>query len=265
MTLDPSSLGWARRGNASCLWLLAILALADGTALGAAQRLLIYQRNGPGYVHDNLAASAAALREIASQQHLEADVSTNASVFAGESLKRYAAVIFANSNNDACENAEQRAAFRKYIESGGGFIGIHSSTGSERNWPWFQQMQGAGFLRHPPLQTFTVKVADPAHPATAHLPSPWVWTDECYFFTNLNQNIRVLLTLDAASLRDPKLPAEPGETIKGEFPLAWRQEQYGGRQFYTALGHRIEHYSDPAFRQHLSGAIRWVIENPKTP
>jgi type 1 glutamine amidotransferase len=47
--------------------------------------------------------------------------------------------------------------------------------------------------------------------------------------------------------------------VNGVFPLAWCSEVGGARVFYTALGHKIEHYSDPAFRQHLLGGIRWVL------
>ena len=109
------------------------------------------------------------------------------------------------------------------------------------------------------MQKFTVKVVDPKHPATAHLNKTWVWTDECYFFTNLNPAIHILLAADVTSLKDAKLQTAPGQKANGVFPLAWCQEFDGGRQFYTSLGHKIEHYSDPVFRQHILGGIRWVL------
>jgi type 1 glutamine amidotransferase len=186
---------------------------------------------------------------------------SNAAVFADATLKQYDALIFANSNNEAFDNNEQRDAFKRYIQNGGGFVGIHSSTGSERQWTWFQQMQGAKFLRHSPMQQFTVEVLDRKHPSTAHLGSSWVRTDECYFFTSVNPDIRVLLAADTTSLKDPKLETQPGKQVNGVFPLAWCHEFDGGRQFYTALGHKIEHYSDPVFREHLLGGIRWVLRH----
>jgi type 1 glutamine amidotransferase len=199
------------------------------------------------------------LREIAVEEQLDADFSTNAFVFSEANLKRYQAIIFANSNNEAFENDEQRAAFQKFLLSGGAFIGIHSSTGSERTWNWFQQMQGGKFLRHSPLQTFTIRTVDRSHPATRHFPPNLRWTDECYFFTNVNAQIRVLLTVELAGLRDSKLASAPGEKVNGLFPLAWCQETDGGRRFYTSLGHKVEHYSDPVFRNHLRGGIRWAL------
>ena len=225
----------------------------------AAPRVLVYQKNGKGFVHDNLAASTAAIRELGAQNGFSVDASTDATVFTDATLKNYAALIFANSNNEAFDHNEQRASFQRYIRRGGGFVGIHSSTGSERQWTWFQQVQGAKFFRHSPLQKFTIKVLDQKHPATAHLREAWTWTDECYFFANINPDIRVLLAVEVMSLRDPKLQTVPGQSLHGIFPLAWCHEFEGGRQFYTSLGHKIEAYSDPVFRAHLLGGIRWVL------
>jgi uncharacterized protein len=244
---------------------IACIALVQACASGAEPRVLVYQKNGKGFVHDNLAASAAAIRELGKQNGFGVDISTNPAVFADGNLKKYQALVFANSNNEAFENPEQRGVFQRFIRGGGGFMGIHSSTGSERQWVYFQQMQGAKFLRHSPLQEFTINVIDPKHPATAHLPANWKWEDECYFFTNMNLDIRVLLFVDTKTLLDPKLDSAPGQTVGGVFPLAWCHEFDGGRVFYTALGHKIKYYSDPAFRQHLLGGLRWVMDGKATP
>lgn len=223
-------------------------------------RVLVYQRNGKGFVHDNLKACAAAIGELGQQHGFAVDVSSDAAVFADATLKPYRALIFANSNNEAFENDGQREAFQRFIRAGGGFMGIHSSTGSERQWAWFQRLQGAKFLRHPPLQKFAIKVLDRSHPATAHLGDAWVWEDECYFFTNVNPDIRVLLALqDVTTLKDPKMASNPGQQLNGLLPLAWYHEFEGARVFYTALGHKIEYYSNPTYRQHLLGGIRWVL------
>jgi type 1 glutamine amidotransferase len=239
--------------------LAALAVLSSLHVLAAEPRVLVYQKNGKGFVHDNLAASAGAIRELGSQNGFGVDVSTNPAVFADEMLKGYRALIFANSNNEAFENKEQRAAFQRYIRGGGGFVGIHSSTGSERHWDYFQQVQGGKFLRHAPLQKFTIHVVDPEHPATKHLGRTWAWADECYFFTNVNPDIRILLALDTKTLSDAKLQTAPGQKSHGVFPLAWCHEFDGGRQFYTSLGHKIEYYSDPVFRQHILGGIRWAM------
>jgi type 1 glutamine amidotransferase len=43
-----------------------------------------------------------------------------------------------------------------------------------------------------------------------------------------------------------------------DHPLAWCRPYGRGRCFYTALGHTIESYVEPAMRAHLAGGIRWA-------
>jgi hypothetical protein len=57
----------------------------------------------------------------------------------------------------------------------------------------------------------------------------------------------------------------PGVIFGDRFPLAWCQEFDGGRQFYTALGHKIEYYSDPQFQRHVLGGVVWVMRKTPAP
>jgi type 1 glutamine amidotransferase len=221
----------------------------------------VYTRNGPGYVHDNIAASVEALRRVAARHGIGVAVSDTPSVFTEENLSRYAAVVFSNSNNEAFGNDAQRLAFMRYIRAGGGFAGIHSACASERGWPWFWALVGGRFVRHPAHQPFDIRVVDPKHPAADFLPPVWKWRDECYFLNHLNPDIRVLLAADLGTLADPERAAYPGETFGNLFPLAWTHEFEGSRQFYTALGHDIAHYSDPLFERHLERGLLWVLDS----
>ena len=227
------------------------------------KRVLIYTRNGEGYIHDNIEASVKALQEICNEMKVETEVSDNPGSFTNENMDRFDAVIFSNSNNEAFLTEDQRIAFQKFIRSGGGFIGIHSAGGSERNWPWFTAMLGGKFLRHPPLQPFEIKVIEKNHPSTSILPDTWKWEDECYLLNNLNPDIRILLAVDLTTVKDEDRDVYPGKTFGDLFPLAWYHEYDGGREWYTALGHKPDHYSDTLFRQHLLGGIRWILEMGK--
>lgn len=236
------------------------LAVSSRSELFAAEpRVLVYTKNGKGYIHDNIAASTAAIRELGASHGFAVDASTNPAAFTDANLKRYAVIIFCNSNNEAFENDEQREAFKRYNQAGGGFVGIHSASGSERQWPYYWALLGGKFVRHPPLQQFTLHVIDSRHPATAHLGKTWEWTDECYYLDNLNPDIRVLLAVDLTTVKDPQRDKYPGKVFGDRFPLAWCHEFDGGRQFYTALGHKKEHYSDPTLRQHILGGILWAM------
>jgi type 1 glutamine amidotransferase len=222
-------------------------------------KVLIYTRNGEGYVHDNIEASVKALQEICSELKIETQVSDDPALFTAENLQQFDAIIFSNTNNEAFLSDDQRKAFQEYIRSGGGFVGIHSACGSERDWPWFWAMLGGKFLRHPPLQPFDIKVIDKTHPSTSCLPDIWKWEDECYYINNLNPDIHVLLAVDLTTIEDENRDEYPGKTFGDLFPLAWYHQFEGGREWYTALGHKIEHYSDSLFRQHLRGGIMWIL------
>ena len=66
-------------------------------------------------------------------------------------------------------------------------------------------------------------------------------------------------------MKDPQKDKFPGKIFGDTYPLAWVHEFDGGRQFYTALGHKIEHYSDPVLRQHILGGIQWVLKKSSQP
>ena len=224
------------------------------------KKILIYTRNGEGYIHDNIEASVKALQEICNGIKVETEISDNPESFTTENLERFDAIIFTNTNNEAFISDDQRNAFQKFIRSGGGFVGIHSACGSEREWPWFWAMLGGKFLRHPPLQPFDIKVIERNHPSTSFLPDIWKWEDECYYINNLNPDIHVLLAVDLTTIEDENRDEYPGSTFGDLFPLAWYHQFDGGREWYTALGHKPEQYSDSLFRQHLLGGIKWVLD-----
>src|ERR1035441_1879114 len=103
------------------------------------RRVLVYTKNQIGkglYVHDNIPASVAAIKKLGEENSFAVDVSDDPAVFTDENLKRYKALIFDNSNNEIFGSEEQKTAFQRYIRAGGGFVGIHSATGSMRQWPW---------------------------------------------------------------------------------------------------------------------------------
>ena len=224
------------------------------------KRVLVYTKNGKGFVHTNIANSVEALKKIGQLNNLLVDVSNDPSVMTTENLAKYNCLIFSNTNNEIFDSQEQRQAFVTYIHNGGAFVGIHIASGSERNWPWFHEMIGGLFKRHPAFQPFEIKVIDKNHPATSMLPKIWKKEDECYFMTELNPNIHVLLAADLRTVIDTEKEAFPGRIFGDYFPLAWCHEFEGAKVFYTALGHDDKDYSDPMFIQHLTGGILWALD-----
>jgi type 1 glutamine amidotransferase len=226
---------------------------------GEEKRVLIYTKNGEGYVHENIAASVAAFEKICEAEGFSTDVSDMPSVFTPETLAKYDAIVFSNSNNEGFDTEAQRAAFQDFIWNGGGFMAIHSANATERQWPWYWAMVGGKFIRHAPHQEFDVVVTDANHPSTSHLPARWTIKDECYYSYQLNPDIHVLLSADMTTVEDEGKDEYPGETFGKLFPLCWCHQFENGRQWYTALGHDPWFYEDPLFVEHLRGGLLWVL------
>ncbi|MBX3253644.1 MAG: ThuA domain-containing protein [Chitinophagaceae bacterium] len=219
-------------------------------------RALVYTKNGKGYVHENITAASTALFQMGKQYGFAVDTSSNPGIFTEENLKKYTLIIFNNTNNEVFDTDKQKVAFMRYVQAGGGFVGLHSATGTERQWPWFKRLIGASFLRHAKHQPFKEIIIDAMHPSTSFLTKTWERDDECYFFKEYNPDIRVLVVHDLEALDDKDKPAYYGGTSS---PSVWCHEFDGGRQWYTSLGHDSATYAEPEFQQHIMGGIIWVV------
>jgi len=227
--------------------------------------VLVYTKNGPGYVHDNIASAVACIKELGAANKFKVDVSDDPSVFTEANLKKYNMLIFTSTNNDVFDNDDQRVAFRRYIEAGGGFVGVHSVTGTERNWKWFKMMIGETFSWHAKFQKFTVKVIDPSHPSMKDVPAKWAREDECYFGKELYPGMKVLMVHELSSLQTDQ--SEQIQKNAGSFadyyPAVWYQHFEGGNIWITTLGHSKESYQDPVYKNHLLQGIRYIANENK--
>jgi type 1 glutamine amidotransferase len=246
------------------LFILFVVFSLSITAQLKNKHVLIFTKNGKGYVHENIPATIAAIQKLGFENGFATDTTTNSALFTENNLKKYDAIIFSNTNNDVFDTEEQKVAFMRYIQAGGGFMGIHSASGTERNWKWFKLMLGATFLRHPPFQPFTVHILDKKHPAVKNLSSQWNTNDECYLFKEINPSIKVLLVSDISTVKEADSSKNIIPDVFGNrYPAAWCQEFDGGRILYTALGHSKEDYSNATYLAHILEALKWVMDKPK--
>ena len=115
------------------------------------------------------------IQQLGKQHGFAVDTTEDATKFNEENLKRYQAVVFLNTTGDVL-NAEQQNAFERYIQAGGGYLGIHAAADTEYGWPWYNKLAGAWFESHPNpdnVQKGTFVVVDKTHPATSFLPEKW--------------------------------------------------------------------------------------------
>jgi type 1 glutamine amidotransferase len=223
-------------------------------------KVLIYTKNGEGYVHDNIPFAVASIQKLGKQYGFATDVSDNANVFTEQNLRQYSLLIFTSTNNDVFDTDQQRLAFRHYIEAGGGFVGIHSAIGTERNWTWFKMMLGGSFVWHPKFQKYIIRVVDSSHPSVSEFPKEWVRQDECYFMKEIYPGIRPVMAHDLSSLdaSDKEKIKESAGNFGRYYPAVWYHQFDGGPVWITALGHDKNDYEDPVFIKHIYQGIKFV-------
>ncbi|MEU9210924.1 ThuA domain-containing protein [Streptomyces sp. NPDC048415] len=245
------------RASTRILTVSAAAALLIGCVSGPAAskdadggRVLVFSKTA-GFRHDSIPDGIAAVRELGAANGFAVDATEDAGAFTSKNLARYDAVVFLSTTGDVLDDTQQ-TAFERYINRGGGYVGIHAAADTEYDWAFYGGLAGAYFQSHPAIQPATVDVEDRAHPATSQLPKAWERTDEWYNYrSNPRDRAHVLASLDESSYT--------GGTMTGDHPIAWCQEYRGGRAFYTGGGHTKESFAEPAFRQHLLGGIRYAI------
>jgi uncharacterized protein len=230
-------------------------------------KVLVYTKNGKGYVHDNIPYAVKCIQKLGQEHGFKVDVSDTSSVFTENNLKQYTLLIFPSTNNDVFTTDEQRVIFRRYIQSGGGFVGLHSVTGTERNWKWFKMMIGGTFSWHAKNQKFNVKVIEPSHPSIQGIPKVWERKDECYFAKELYPGTKVLMAHDVTSLDNSTADSIKIRQFSAPFselyPAVWYHQFDGGNIWITALGHDKENYEDPMHVKHIFQGISFIAGQAK--
>ncbi len=235
---------------AICL-LVAILCFY-GCKTDSSPKVLVLTKT-TGYYHESIPAGVAAIQKLGKENKFRIDTTSDAAVFTDDDLKKYRAVIFLSTTGNVL-NADQQVAFQRYVEAGGGYMGIHAAADAEYTWAWYNQLVGAYFKSHPVnpnVRKATVIVKDTGHIAMKGIPAKWERTDEWYNYKNINAGLKVIATLDEDSY-------EGGENGK-DHPIAWYHDFDGGRAFYTGGGHTTESFSEPLFLQHLTGGIKYAM------
>jgi type 1 glutamine amidotransferase len=236
----------------------------SATSVFTGKRILVFTKNGTGYVHENIPYSIAAFQQMGADEKFSVDTTTDSSFFSDSVLKKYDAIVFSNTNNNVFETGNQKTALMRYVQAGGKIAGIHSAIGTERNWEWFKLMMGASFAWHPPFQLLNIHVLDKTHAAVIKLNNTWQTNDECYFFKEINPSIHVLLYTDISKVKIADNSKNPLPDIFGNrYPASWSHKFDGGSIWYTALGHNKEDYSNPVYLLHIKEGIRWLLGQGK--
>lgn len=167
-------------------------------------------------------------------------------------LSNYQVVVFLDTRPDV---AEQREAFKHYMESGGAWMGFHFAgfalTPSDfpQNWDWYHnEFLGSGSYVSNTWRPVSavLRVEDRKHPGTKKLPvtfksSPCEW----YRWSNdlrANPNIKILLSIDSTSFPLGTGPKPHEIWHSGYYPIVWTNKKY--RMIYFNMGHNDIDYEN---------------------
>lgn len=240
--------------------LLSLLLVVTSFSTFSKQFSVLLFTKTVGWHHKSTNAAVTALQQMADTHHFNLDWQEDANLINDDNLAKFDAIIFLMTTGDIL-NEKQQLSMQKFIQSGKGFVGIHSAADTEYDWDWYAKMVGRQFVIHPVIQTARLNVINRQFPGLSYLPDSSLMTDEWYEFgPELSPNLQYLLTIDESTY-DPVAKWENVEGDgMGEFhPVAWYQNYDGGRAFYTALGHMPESYSNRAFLEHIYGGVYWAV------
>lgn len=223
-------------------------------------KVLVFTKTAD-FRHESIPDGVAAIQKLGSQNKFAVDTTSNAEWFNQDSLAKYAAVVFLSTTGNIL-NHYQEAELERYIQAGGGFVGVHAAADAEYDWGWYGRLVGGYFLTHPGIrdsfpgvQTGTLQVVNKDHPSTKGLPELWKRTDEFYSFKKMDSSLNVLLKIDENSFN--------GGYNGDNHPMAWYHDYDGGRAWYTNLGHTKETFAEELFLKHLLGGIQYAIGDNK--
>jgi cytochrome c len=212
-------------------------------------KVLVFTKTA-GYHHASIPLGVDAIIKLGKENNFDVDTTSDDKKFIESNLKKYSAVVFLSTTGPLL-TANERNDFERYIQAGGGYVGIHAAADAEYDWHWYGRLVGGYFVSHPAQQEAVLHVVDKTHISTKHLPDTWKRKDEWYNYKELNKDIHVLITIDETSYT--------GGINGAVHPMAWYHNFDGGRAWYTELGHTDESYSDPLYLKHILGGIKWAI------
>lgn len=217
-----------------------------------------------GWHHESLHAGVIAIKELANRNFFDAVLFENPNGFDDKFLEQFQVVIFLNTTGDIFK-PEQQKALEKFIQSGKGFVGIHSASDTEYDWEWYTKLVGRMFHIHPAVQTAKLQVLDSTFPGLQGFEHGKLWTEEWYEFTDAKTTgLHNVLAVDETTY-NAKVQWGPkkGEGMGKLHPVSWYHNYDGGRSFYTALGHLPTNFSNEAFLNHLYAGILWAATGKK--
>jgi type 1 glutamine amidotransferase len=230
-------------------------------------RVLIFSRVA-GYYHQTIDTAEDALVKWGAGHNWTVTKTRDTVMFTDDILMNFDVVVW----NNNCASGEilpasGRAAFERYIHNGGGYAGIHGAAYSYFTplWKFYgDSLVGAREVNTGPchlsgLCSLKVAINDPV---TAMFPPTYYpLFDEYYSLTDDITKRVFPVSADSFQVLVVAKKMDVDVTCDyrtGSHPVSWRHTFYGGRAFYTEVGHESTTFRDSVFIKHLAAGIQWA-------
>ncbi len=188
----------------------------------------------------NHATEATILWNIGKEKKRVLDTTSSPAKFTESQLKNYTAVVFLNTSINRLD-FRQSAEFQRFMQAGGGFVGINTAIEKSHKWLWYNKMIG-GVLSENQLSSNTnLNLISNASLGKTELPLLWKIDDKPLIINSLPIRCKPVL-LD----------------VMGKTWAWYYTTEEGGKMFYTALGGEPSAYKNPNFINHLWAGIEEV-------
>lgn len=226
--------------------------------------ILVFSKTNAFRHEESIPPGNAFFAELAKEKGWGYFQTENGAAFSPEILSKFDAVVFNNVSGDVFSSTQQ-AAFKAFIENGGGYVGLHAAgDNSHKDWGWYiNDVIGTLFTQHtmsPQFQEAVVNVEDQAHPASQGLPASWKRTEEWYAFDKSPRTTgaHVLISVDEKTYKP--LGMFEKDIAMGDHPMVWSRCIGKGRVVYSAFGHRAESWAEPENRKLLANSVGWILK-----
>lgn len=112
-----------------------------------------------GWHHESLHAGVLAIQQLGVKNFFDVVLLEDPEAFTDKYLEQFKVVIFLNTTGDILDSFQQKV-MERFIQSGKGFVGIHSASDTEYDWDWYTRLVGRMFYIHPVIQTARVNIVD---------------------------------------------------------------------------------------------------------
>ncbi len=244
--------------------LLLLFTLLNTTAAQQKQFKALLVTTTKGWHHESLHNGVLAIKDLGVKNFFDVVLLENPNGITDDYLKQFQTIIFLNTTGDIFDSTQQKV-MERFIQSGKGFVGIHSASDTEYDWAWYNKLVGRMFQIHPAIQTARLNIIDSKFPGLQGFENNKLWTDEWYEFgPEKIAGLNYILAVDETSYEPKTQWGEKKAMGMGKMhPVAWYHNFDGGRSFYTALGHLPSIYNDAAFLNHLYAGIFWAATGKK--